>query len=321
MPDEHPIIQPFIRHMSLNAAVQLRVGSKVDHRDEVGKSLKAVLTSYNPKDKTFCVKYERYGSKWDTVSDPVKELWRFSRYNTLSRRPVLKKEMVDLVKGDMVDINSPRHPGWRYGTIRLLDMNKNTGERLSGWIQVRYKAEYTLPTGSKETRNYLFWVHMDNEEEVAPFLTKSAPELLNPLPRSTPAPNPTSTRKHEEKKIAISRQNGAISMNAFTLNDIPKEEAPSQEPTTQEGEASDYSSDSNDNGCDELNTMEGVVGIPNTQNFKASVANNPEAFLVGYEKCELLARVKQLEEEMIVKNELIKSLRDKVKTAANVLNS
>jgi len=326
MPDKHLTTQPFTPYMSLNAVLQLHVGSKVDHRDEVGKSLKAVLTSYNPKEKTFCVKYEGWGSKWDTVSDPVKDLWRFSYYNTLSRRPVLKKEMVELGKCDMVDINSPRHPGWRCGTIRNLDMNKKTGERLSGQVQVQYTVARTLPTGSEINKDYLYWFHLDNEEEVAPFLTKSAPELLNPLPRSTPSPNPAAASKHhEDEKIAINKQNG-VYMNALSSNflagcNISKEESQSLEPTTQEGEASDYSSDNNDNGCEGLNTMEGVVSIPNTRNFKVSKANSSEAFLVGYEECELLARVKQLEEDIISKNELIKSLRDKVKGAANILNS
>lgn len=197
-PDEIP---PFIPHMSLNAAKRLQVGSKLDHRDDVGKSLKSVIKKEGPDYRTFRIHYEGWASKWDTVSDPVKDLWRYSEYNTLSQRPVLRKEMAGLNVGDMIDINPRRHPGWKHGTIRYLDMNQRTGKRNSGQVQVQYTAMGVV-RGEKKPKEYLFWVHLDNAEEVAPFPTKSAPETLTPTQSSYLSPHlGTSRRRQEDEEI------------------------------------------------------------------------------------------------------------------------
>merc|ERR1712013_964553 len=64
----------------------------------------------------------------------------------------------DLKKGDYVDLNpSQRHPGWKCGEIRRLDQK-------SGQVQVVYESM---------DKNYLYWAHLDNEQEIAEFTSKS----------------------------------------------------------------------------------------------------------------------------------------------------
>jgi len=177
----------YIPHMSLEVAKNLKVGDSIDHRDDVGKSLNSRITGINQINHAFVIHYEGWGEKWDTESDPILELWRFSEYNTLSKRHVYRKDLAHLKNGDMIDIYPRKHPGWRSGTIRRLDISKKTGKRISGQVQVQYKAEDLKARWRNQKpkfKDYLYWVHLDNPEEVAPFPTKSAPNsgeaIVNP---------------------------------------------------------------------------------------------------------------------------------------------
>jgi hypothetical protein len=106
--DEIPFFKP---HMSLEMAMRLQVGDKIDHRDNVGKSLKSRIRGVNYENNNFIIHYEGWSIKWDTESHPVKELWRFSEYNTLSQRKVYIKQLKPLRNGDMIDIYPRNHPG------------------------------------------------------------------------------------------------------------------------------------------------------------------------------------------------------------------
>jgi len=169
-------IQFYKPHISLEAARRLKVGDYIDHRDDVGKSLGSCIRGINPENGKFIIHYEGWADKWDTESDPIKELWRFSKYRTLSQRQVYRKDLQYLQEGDMIDIYPRNHPGWKGGTIRRLDINKKTRKRTSGQVQVQYKAE-DIKARSKnlkpKLKDYLYWVHLDNLDEVAPFPTKS----------------------------------------------------------------------------------------------------------------------------------------------------
>merc|ERR1719219_761317 len=84
----------------------------------------------------------------------------------------------------MIDIYPKKHPGWRSGTIRRLDMRKKTGKRISGQVQVRYKVEdptVRLNNQMPKYKDYLYWVHLDNPREVAPFPTRSAPNSVEEI--------------------------------------------------------------------------------------------------------------------------------------------
>jgi len=177
-------IQFYKPHMSLEAARRLKIGDSIDHRDEVGKSLKSRIKGFNQENKKFIIHYEGWADKWDTESSPVNELWRFSEYKTLSERQVYRKDLEHLGNGDMIDINPRKHRGWTGGTIRRRDISKKTGKRISGQVQVRYKAEDTTSRSQNQKpkfKDYLYWVHLDNPDEVAPFPTKSAPNSVEEI--------------------------------------------------------------------------------------------------------------------------------------------
>ena len=81
---------------------------------------------------------------------------RFAKVGTISKRPAHRFK--DLKKGDFIDLNpTNRHPGWRVGEIRRLDPK-------SGQVQVVYE---------HQDKNFLYWAHLDNKEEIAEFTSKS----------------------------------------------------------------------------------------------------------------------------------------------------
>ena len=102
------------------------------------------------------IHYVGWSRKWDCYSDFRKEIHRFAKAGSISKRPAHRFK--DLRKGDFIDINpSIRHPGWRVGDIRRIDPK-------SGQVQVAY--EY-------QDKNLLYWAHLDNKEEIAEFTSKT----------------------------------------------------------------------------------------------------------------------------------------------------
>jgi len=75
----------------------------------------------------------------------------------VSRRP--NTRFGDLKIRDYVDINPvQRHLGWRVGQIRRMD-------KYSGQAQIVYK---------EEGQEFLYWAHLNNPREIAPFMTRAA---------------------------------------------------------------------------------------------------------------------------------------------------
>ena len=74
----------FVPHMTLEQASQLQPGDHIDHRDDVGRYLLALVTEkhgYKLK-----IHYEGWNPKWDVVSDYGVELYRFAAPKSISRR-------------------------------------------------------------------------------------------------------------------------------------------------------------------------------------------------------------------------------------------
>eukprot|EP00483_Globobulimina_turgida_P000629 UN00629 len=140
----------FPAHMTLLEADKLRVNDKIDHRDGVGRFVYATILE---KQHTHLkIHYNGWSRKWDTWSDYEKELHRFAKPGTISKRPSHRFRY--LKEGDYVDINPiQRHPGWKWGVIRRLDDK-------SGQVNVVYDSA---------DKNYLYWAHLDNKSEIAEF--------------------------------------------------------------------------------------------------------------------------------------------------------
>eukprot|EP01084_Bolivina_argentea_P137726 242555_1 len=147
-------MSPFTPHMTLDEAQKLRIHDKIDHRDSVGRFVLATVVQKH--DTNIKIHYIGWDSKFDTWSDFKTETYRFAKAGSISKRP--SHRLMNLKTGDFVDINPiHRHPGWKCGEIRKLDQH-------SGQIQIVYKIH---------DKNYLYWVHLDNKDEVAPFTSKS----------------------------------------------------------------------------------------------------------------------------------------------------
>ena len=122
--------------------------------DQVGRFVYATIVEKHGSNLK--VHYDGWSRKWDCYSDFRKEMHRFAEAGTISKRPAHRFK--DLKKGDFIDLNpTNRHPGWRVGEIRRLDPK-------SGQVQVVY--EY-------QDKNFLYWAHLDNKEEIAEFTSKS----------------------------------------------------------------------------------------------------------------------------------------------------
>ena len=149
--DSMPI---FESHMPLQDAFKLKIHDKLDHRDQVGRFVYATVSE--KQGSNLKIHYDGWSRKWDTWSDFQKEIHRFAKAGSISKRPAHRFKQ--LKKGDYVDINpTQRHPGWKCGEIRRLDQK-------SGQVQVVYESA---------DKNYLYWAHLDHKEEIAEFTSKS----------------------------------------------------------------------------------------------------------------------------------------------------
>jgi len=147
------------------------VNAKIDHQDTVGHFLPATIIA---KNGTNChISYDGWKDKWNTWSDFTKEIERFAKCGSISDRPGTRpeKQLQNLEIDSVIDVFSPRHPGWVKGTIRRLDIDKPTKRRKSGQVQVQYRAP-NMPS----EREFLYWVHIDDVQRVQPFMTNSVRE-------------------------------------------------------------------------------------------------------------------------------------------------
>eukprot|EP01083_Nonionella_stella_P300916 1029796_1 len=134
-------------YLSKDDALALGVGDKIDHRDTVDRFLLATVMAKN--DTKLRIRYDGWSAKWDIWSDFSVELHRFAKPLSISKRRAHR--LKHLKKDAWVDINpQTRDPstGWTHGEIRRLS---------KGQVQVCYEFN---------ARDYLYWTHLDNEEEL-----------------------------------------------------------------------------------------------------------------------------------------------------------
>ncbi|ETO13350.1 selenocysteine-specific elongation factor selB -like protein [Reticulomyxa filosa] len=119
---------------------------------------------------------------------------------------------------DYIDINpTSRHPGWKVGQIRRVD-------RFSGQVQVVYK---------DNGQEFLYWAHLNNPDEVAPFMTKAEQTIqsqgLETQESIRSAPNPSKENSHgndkpKHNKNASDQPKPKITNHLSTENNRPKNE-------------------------------------------------------------------------------------------------
>lgn len=158
--EERSNFEPYVPNIPRSLLIDMKVGSKIDCRDNVGKIHGAVIKRIQ-ENGDWCIHFQNYHAMYDEWVNPKIEAWRFSDCNTLSKRLVTREKLKHLRCGDMIDINPRRHPGWRPGRIRSMDMTrKNNGSIKSGQVQVEYNAL---------DKAFWYWIHLDNPVEAAPY--------------------------------------------------------------------------------------------------------------------------------------------------------
>lgn len=179
---------PFTEHMTREELDTLAVNHKVDHRHKNGKYLAATIIRKNGT--KLLVNYDKYGpyqTKYDEWSDYKYEIHRFAKYHSISLRPCHR--MSDVVVGNSVDINPRRtrkrgHKGWRVGEV----------------VQRDYKSGQILVEYSFKSKEYQWWTHLDNANEVSPFQSMINMDLsdfsaFSDRTDSSPSQTPTETVK------------------------------------------------------------------------------------------------------------------------------
>ena len=114
--------------MTIEEAGKLKVGDKIDHRDNVGKFVLATIIAKNGT--KLRIHYDGWGQKWDTWQDYTTQLHNFAKAKSISQRP--PHRFKDIAVHDWIECNSKRDPGWRISEIRRIPDNFNT----NGQIQV-----------------------------------------------------------------------------------------------------------------------------------------------------------------------------------------
>ena len=142
--------------MNFKEISNLRLLDKIDHRDNVGRFSIATIIDIDKQNNNIKLHYDGWNRKWDIWCNYKKEIYRFAKYLTISKR---KSNRLYYIKiGDYIDINPLyKHPGWTKAKITRILKN-------SAQIQVVYK---------NNNKNYFYWVHIDNHQEVAEYLSKT----------------------------------------------------------------------------------------------------------------------------------------------------
>ena len=138
-------------HMTMIDVLKLKIGDKIDHRDEDGKFIMATIKRKYNGASSVLIEYDRSERQWQ-VSDFLRELFRFAKAGKISRRPAHRFQHLKI--GDAIDINPIHtiHSGRKSGIIQTLDHQ-------SGQVLVSY--------GDLDD-SLLYWSHLDNELEIMP---------------------------------------------------------------------------------------------------------------------------------------------------------
>eukprot|EP01083_Nonionella_stella_P080927 222622_1 len=150
-PKRTSIIEEKFEYMNQEQIDLIAVNDKLDHRNDEGKFIGAVVL--NKQDATVTLQYDEVDDMKDViVTENIENVSKFGRYHSISKRKA--HHFTNLMEEDYIDINTSynNHEGWRYGEIIKID-------DLSGQVQVGYLDD--------DDEYQELWTHLDNEDEVA----------------------------------------------------------------------------------------------------------------------------------------------------------
>ena len=140
--------------MKVTTARSLNVDDKIDHQYKSGPFVYATVC--DKQGTNLKIHYDGwFRIILDVCSDFTEELHRFAVAGSISKRPAHRFKQ--LTKGDFVDVNPSRHPGWKCSEVVNLDEE-------SGQVQLIYE---------ENNETYLCWSHFDDESKIAEIFAKS----------------------------------------------------------------------------------------------------------------------------------------------------
>ena len=155
-------------HLSMDDLSNLKVGDMVDYRFENGRFILMKIVEKNSSYNNHVIKLHPFvrpinDQKYDKICNVFQEYEKLAAAKSVSLRKIKDAKHIfsGLKVNDQIDINPlyrDGHEGWKKGTILKFDPNSS-----------QIKVSYHHGTDSK---NYSYWFHLENVDEIAPFQTK-----------------------------------------------------------------------------------------------------------------------------------------------------
>eukprot|EP01084_Bolivina_argentea_P137828 242740_1 len=141
----------FVPHMTAYEAEKLTVGDKIDFRYSSGKYFAATIMERRNADNHVRIRAHINGARKTGFLDLKKCFYLIAEYGSITARE--SHRLKDLTIGCRVNVNPQRkyHSGWTTGVVEEFDI-------CSGQTLVRYV---------HRNHSYLYWTHLDNEQEIA----------------------------------------------------------------------------------------------------------------------------------------------------------
>ena len=102
--------------LTLQQAAKLKINDKIDHQDTAKRFILATII--NKRGSRLKIHYHGWHRKWDTWCDYTKEIHRFAKPGSISRRPAHRFK--NLKNEDIIDILWDDGE-WRAGTVSHFD--------------------------------------------------------------------------------------------------------------------------------------------------------------------------------------------------------
>merc|ERR1712129_470693 len=114
----------FTEYLSMRQADALKIGDKVDHRDDAGRFIKSTVLGRRCGTE-LRLHYDGWSSKWDSWCDYQIDLHKFALSRSISRCPRVRGKHIE--EGMFVDIK----PSYRHG-----DDCKWKREKCEDWMNI-----------------------------------------------------------------------------------------------------------------------------------------------------------------------------------------
>eukprot|EP01083_Nonionella_stella_P087651 243910_1 len=198
----------FIPHFaSKKHALQLNVGDGVDYRYNNGRFILCRILQKRNGNNSCILKLHPMGrvisdTKYDKTCDIYEDYIKLATAKSISLRRIKSPKHIfyNIQIDNYIDINplyKPGHEGWKSGRVIKQDPN-------SSQIKVLYHNE-------SDNRNYTYWVHLQNCDEVAEFRSKCTKVDANQL---TSFHNDF-VRSRVQSESVIDPNYAFVSMNAY----------------------------------------------------------------------------------------------------------